>query len=343
MESGQRKIPLLEGVLDHEAGDQNNAAVTWRCSPSGVAPQLTLDFQLPIAVCKSMKSVSSAVTNYVNQVRSAPDAPVATADCYIITLTQTGTILTWTNVDYPVTYDGYTFSCAGPLISGLKYKSTVGLEVDKQQITIAARPTDSIYGVQALQAIQQGVFDGASIERHRVFFDAPGGTVIGGVMLFHGRVATVDSVGRTRAHVTVASDLIVLDYDMPRNVFSATCLHTLYDSGCGVVRGTYSTNGAVGSGCSASLIPWIGASAAHAQGSLLFTSGAHASLRATVKQAVVGVSLSLMYPLTSAPSIGDAFTVAYGCDRTPNTCQSRFDNLSNYRGFPYVPPPQIAF
>ena len=58
--------------------------------------------------------------------------------------------------------------------------------------------------------------------------------------MFQGRVSTVDNVGRTQATLTVASDLVILDYDMPKNLFSPTCLHVLYDAGCGIVRGTFS-------------------------------------------------------------------------------------------------------
>jgi Phage conserved hypothetical protein BR0599 len=47
-------------------------------------------------------------------------------------------------------------------------------------------------------------------------------------------------------------------------------------------------------------------------------------------------------PLQSSPNAGDAFTVYQGCDHTPGTCQSKFNNLANFRGFPYVPPPQMA-
>ena len=39
-----------------------------------------------------------------------------------------------------------------------------------------------------------------------------------------------------------------------------------------------------------------------------------------------------------APSPGDAFTVAAGCDHTQATCQGTFNNLPNFRGFPYVSP-----
>ena len=52
---------------------------------------------------------------------------------------------------------------------GLKYKATVGLEVDKQQITIAARPTDLINGAPFLIALRDGAFDGATVQRDRVF------------------------------------------------------------------------------------------------------------------------------------------------------------------------------
>ena len=289
-----------------------------------------------------MKATTAPVLAAINAARAAPDAPLAFAECFTFTLA-TGTILTWTNIDVPITYSGVTFSATGPLVQGLKYKASVGLEVDKQQITIAARASDTIGGVSALIAIRQGAFDGAVVQRDRVFLTAIGGTVIGGLTMFHGRVATVDSVGRTRAQITVASDLVVLDYDMPRNLYSPGCVHTLYDSGCGVIRGAYSANGTAGVGSNASLILTSVALAGHAQGSILFTSGVNANVRATVKTVAAGTSLSLMYPLPSTPAAGDAFAVAFGCDHTRATCRSRFNNLANFRGFPFVPPPQLAY
>ena len=289
-----------------------------------------------------MKTASTALIAFLDAARANPDAPIAFADCFTFTLA-TGTVLTYTNVDQPIVYNGFTFAADGPLVQGLKYKASVGLEVDKQQITIAARPTDLVNGSPFLNALRDGAFDGAIVQRDRVFMSALGATPIGGVTLFHGRVSTVDNVGRTSATITVASDLVILDYDMPRNLYSPTCLHTLYDSGCGVIAAAYAASGAVGAGSTASLINFSGALASHAQGSIVFTSGANANLRATVKSAVAGVSLSLMYPLPSPPTTGDAFTVYAGCDHTRATCQSRFNNLARFRGFPFVPPPQIAY
>jgi uncharacterized phage protein (TIGR02218 family) len=288
-----------------------------------------------------MKATTTAVTNLINAARGAIDAPIAFAECFQFTTT-TGAVYAWENVDYPIVYND-VFNCAGPLVSGLKYKASVGLEVDKQQLAIAARPTDLINGAPFLIALRDGAFYGAEIVRDRVFLTAPNGTVVGGVIMFQGRISTVDHVGRTSATVTVASDLVILGYDMPRNLYSPTCVHTLYDSGCGVIRGTFAASGTAGSGSTSNSINFSGALAQHSQGSLVWSSGANANVRTTIKSVSVGSALNLMYPLPFAPSTGDAFTVYAGCDHTQGTCQGRFNNIANFRGFPYVPPPQMAY
>ena len=73
------------------------------------------------------------------------------------------------------------------LVDGLNYKCAIGLDVDQQQITIAARPTDTVGGVPFLQALRNGVFDGARSSATRLSdrLDAP---PIGSVVLFKGRV-----------------------------------------------------------------------------------------------------------------------------------------------------------
>jgi uncharacterized phage protein (TIGR02218 family) len=289
-----------------------------------------------------MRAASTALINFLNAAIATPDAPLAFADCFTFTLAD-GTVLTYTNVDQPIVFSGVTYSASGPLVQGLKYKSSVGLDVDKQQITIAARPTDMLGGDGLLAAIANGALDGATVQRDRAFMTALGGAVVGLITLFHGRVSTVDEVGRTQAKITVASNLVQLDYEMPQNLYAATCVHTLYDAGCTVVRSTYTTSGTVGPAPTTSLIPWTGAAKGHSQGSILFTSGANVDIRATIKSVTVGVSLSLLYQLPETPSAGDAFSATFGCDHTAGTCRSRFANQANFRAFPFVPPPQQAY
>ncbi len=127
---------------------------------------------------------------------------------------------------------------------------------------------------------------------------------------------------------------------MPRNVYQANCQHVLYDANCGVIAGTYSVSGSVGAGSTQTQIEWPGATSAYQQGTTTFTSGANTGATATIKTAGAGW-LQLAYPLPNAPVAGDVFTASYGCDRTMATCQDPFNNLSQFRGFPFVPPPQI--
>jgi uncharacterized phage protein (TIGR02218 family) len=290
-----------------------------------------------------MKPTSSALISYLNTARANADVPLLMADAFTFTL-RSGLVLCYTNVDVTFSYNGNTYLGNSILVDGLKYKAAVGLEVDQQQITIAARSTDTITsGAPFLQALRDGSFDGAEIVRYHVFFsDTIGGTAIGSVLLFKGRLGVIDEIGRTSAKLTVNSDLALLDIDMPRNVYQPTCLHTLYDSGCTLVKNAFGTNGTVGSGSTASVINWSAASANFQQGSITFTSGVNAGVTATVGSVVAGTSMTLLYPLESVPAAGDGFTVYYGCDHTPGTCQAKFNNLSNFRGFPYVPPPQMA-
>lgn len=289
-----------------------------------------------------MKTVTTALNNFLNAARIGIDAPMSIADGFTFTL-QTGAVYNWTNYDQPITYNATTFLANGPLVQGLKYTAKVGLEVDKQQLTLAARPTDLINGAQVLAAIAAGAFDGATFQRTRVFMATPGGAVVGGVLLFQGRVATIDSVGRTMATITVCSDLVVLDYDMPHNIWSPTCIHSLYDSGCTMLKSNFATATTCGAGSTATLLKTSGASANHVQGEVAFTSGANDGILATVKSVAAGTSLTLMYPLPQAPATGDGFTVYFGCPHTQAICRSRFNNLANFRGFPYVPPPQNSF
>ncbi|MDR3407933.1 MAG: DUF2163 domain-containing protein, partial [Methylovirgula sp.] len=226
-------------------------------------------------------------------------------------------------------------------VDGLNYKCAVGLDVDQQKITISARPSDTIGGVPFLQALRNGVFDGCEIMRERAFLTAWNAPPLGSVLLFKGRVATIDALGRTSAEITVNSDLVLLDIQIPRNLYSPACVHVLYDSGCGLVKNVFGANGTVGSGTTNVSIAWSGASAAYAQGTVLFTSGVNAGVSANVKSAS-STALTLAYPLLNAPAVGDTFTAYQGCDHSMATCKAKFNNLANFRGFPFIPPPTYA-
>lgn len=289
-----------------------------------------------------MKTASAALISYLNGLRSQNDAALVMADCFTFTLLS-GLILTYTNADVPVHLNGYSFLANSVLIDGLQYKSQIGLDVDQQKLTISARLIDTVQGVPFLQALRNGVFDGCEIERERAFLSSwqAASVPIGSVILFKGRLGTIDNVGRTTAEITVNSDLVLLDLNMPRNIYQPACIHVLYDSGCTLVKNAFGANGIVGAGSTNATINWSGASSVYAQGSITFSSGVNAGKTATIKTTGSG-TLMLAYPLVNAPAGGDAFTVFQGCDHTMATCKAKFNNLANFRGFPFVPPPTYS-
>jgi uncharacterized phage protein (TIGR02218 family) len=287
-----------------------------------------------------VKPASYPLKTYLDAAR-AGDAPLTFADCYTFTFV-TGDVFHLTNYDQSITWNGTTFVARSALVDGLKYKTAVGLEVDKQQITLAAYPTTEIQGAPLMRAIAGGAFDGARVQRWRVFLSNQLTGGVDGVLLFQGRVSTVDSVGRTQAKITVASDLVVLEYDMPHNLFSPTCSHVLYDAGCTVSKAPFSFSGSAGAGSSQTTILWAGAQVGMLQGAFKMLTGYNAEVQTTIKAVDAGVAVGLLYPLPSPVTAGDLFTAYFGCDHTIGTCKAKFNNVQHFRGFPFVPPTELT-
>lgn len=292
-----------------------------------------------------MKTTTAAIIDYINDIRAQNDATVVAADCFTFIL-KTGLVLTYTNADMPIQLNGYLFLANSVLVDGLRYKCTLGLDVDQQQVTISAKARDTVGNIPFLQALRNGAFDGAEIQRERAFLNSwsPSdcASPIGSVILFKGRIGSIDSIGRTSAQVTVNSDLVLLDVEMPRNVYSPACQHVHYDTGCGLVKSAFGVPGVVATDSTNSVINWAGATADFKQGTLIFSPGINNGVSVNIKDASTGVSLTLSYPLINAPSTGDVFMAFWGCDHTKATCKTKFNNLSNFRGFPYIPPPTYS-
>lgn len=277
-----------------------------------------------------------------------------------------------------------TFLANSVRISGLKYSVKIGMDVDEQDVTVAcltpptyaqsasaaqsgdlnvgqlgsmllgtdgtASPTfgpslELIEGVPFLQALRQGIFDGAYLQRDRAFLYAWGAPPIGTTTLFHGRISSIDKIGRSEAQIKVKSDLVLLDIDFPRNIYQANCRHVLFDSGCTMVKSNFANAGTVGAGSTNFVINWTNPQAAgyFTQGTIMFTSGVLNGYTANVKSDTSG-TLTVVDQLPLAPNTGDTFTAYPGCDHTTgaNGCQ-RFNNLIHFAGFPDVPPPATAF
>jgi uncharacterized phage protein (TIGR02218 family) len=71
-------------------------------------------------------------------------------------------------------------------------------------------------------------------------------------------------------------------------------------------------------------------------GTVEWTSGKNIGLTCEVKNWTAGV-FNLFLPLGYPIGLGDTFTAVAGCDKSFNTCLTRFLNTINFRGFPYIP------
>jgi uncharacterized phage protein (TIGR02218 family) len=264
------------------------------------------------------------------------------ADLFTFTLVN-GTILRYTTGDADLVSGGNTFLADGPRLKRTKTHWKIGLDVDEMDIEVYPRATDLVNGVAFLTACLRGAFDGAVIQVERAFMATYGDTSAGTVITFAGRVAEID-LGRTIATFKVNSHLELLNMQMPRNLYQPGCLHTLYDSGCTLVKATFSLNKTVGSSPTLSVIPVPGTGQAagyYDLGTLLFTSGVNNGVSRTVK-AWDGTNATLTVPLPAVPTVGDAVTISAGCDHLQSTCLNKFSNLVHFRGFPYIPIPETA-
>jgi uncharacterized phage protein (TIGR02218 family) len=263
----------------------------------------------------------------------------------------TGATYFYTDADTDVTVGNHLYLSNGLMIQGLRYKLVRGLQVDEQTLTIYAPPgLTTLEGIPFLQAIAEGILDGARVERDRAFFDPatwparPGlpNKAVGSINLFSGRLANVEEVGRTAAMVKVKADISLLSVDTPRNVYQASCLNTLFDDVCKLDINLFRANGTVTGASTPRTVTWANTRPVNyfAQGVLRFTSGANVGQSRPVRSSSTS-GLQVIFPFAHSPAIGDSFVVTPGCDHTYDGIQGcpKFKNTRNFRGFPFVPPP----
>lgn len=275
-----------------------------------------------------MKSASPALIAHLNTGQQ-----FQMADLYTLTLVG-GTVLMFTTWDTTLVMDGKTYTRWN--VERSRTRTTVGLEVDTLELTITPLADTKINGVAFLPAVLGGALDGASVTLSRLFMPSPGDTSLGAVLLFSGRVSTVD-VDRFGVKVTVKSELELLDIQIPRNTFQAGCGNTLFDIACGLNKAVLSSSGTVTASTLGDITTATGIDLT--LGLIRFDTGVNAGVTRSVRAHTSG-RVYFAVPLVVQCAAGDSFTAWLGCDKTLATCASRFANRANFRGFPFIPVPE---
>jgi len=274
----------------------------------------------------------------------AANTEMVMAELYDITLAD-GTQLHYTTFDRSLVVGGTTYLAGPPNFKRGTAEEVIGLsKVGTLSLEVHATPTDLINGVPVLQKVVRGDFDKAALTVRRLFMDSSL-TQQGTVIRFVGNIGDLDQVSRTAAKFTCKSKVEDLNIQLPRNILQPTCIHTLFDSGCTLNKASFAVNGTVQAGSTVNklITNLTQADGYFDNGQLIFNSGADSGHVVAVK-AYLNSSGTVFFvvPLPALPSAGDTFTIHPGCDKTQSTCTSKFSNLANFGGFPYVPVPETA-
>lgn len=262
---------------------------------------------------------------------AAAFAADATTLCHCWRLTRRdGTVLGFTDHDCDLAFAGAIFRAATGL-DAAQAESAAGFAVAGGEVHGAL--DDAALSDAELEA---GVYDGASVEIWLVDWSDVSRRVLMDM-------ATVGEVRRTEFSFVAELRSLAHRFDEERGrQFQRNCSADLGDARCTVDVSSplYSTGATIG--------------AIEAGGGLLvtldaafdagfFTDGALAAAngeRHAIKlheKAASGDRVTLWSAPASALVVGARVTLKAGCDKSPESCAAKFDNIANFRGFPHMP------
>lgn len=272
------------------------------------------------------------------------------ADLYDILLVNGEHIfLTSADIDlyYQMGRSSQTFISA--LIERNQWKLSKGTSVNSLTVTIY--PNDYVSnilvgGIPLIEACNIGALDGSQVYIYRAFMPTWKYNNINNdntITLYFGYISTI-TADRTMVQFEVKSALEYLNLKTPKNLFQAPCGNIVYDLTCSLDIVNYTTNFTV-----TNAIDKQNISTGIAQpdgyynlGIITCLTGVNAGAKRSVLSFVNGIAtVSLLWD--NIPQTGDTFSIVAGCDKTMATCKNKFNNIANYRGFPFVPPPETAY
>lgn len=263
--------------------------------------------------------------------------------CDLLTITPLGAAAVYyTNLDQDIVYGGHTFLSGNTKFRRSKTKLVAGIDVDSMDLELYGDSTNLIAGLGVLSACRAGLLDGARVSLDKLYMPDWGLVGLGVVNMFAGRVGTIQ-LSRSVAKIKTVSDLVLLNVDMPRNIYQPGCRHSLFDGGCTLNPASFIVSGAVTAGSTANSVNTnlSQVSAYFTLGTMTFTSGVNNGLTRTIRQHTnAGGVMVPILPWPAAPATSDTFTALPGDDKQQSTCLNKFNNLVHFRAEPYVPVPE---
>lgn len=280
-----------------------------------------------------MKQVSTELLNFLLN-----EKHIYKCDLYTLELAS-GLMFRYANYDMDITLSsGEFFTCRGPIFSRSKVSLNSKITIDKMTVSMSVDASDTIGGTPMLAAANNGGFDCSKLSLYKCFMRAPG-VVVGVVKMFSGDIE-IDSGGGLNLQLEVKSIAQRLNVEYPLRKYYPTCPYTLYSAGCGLNIDNFMQSGSI-TGIAADYylfntdleLP----NGYLADGGIEFTSGVLTGVSAPIKYSSSNGQITLLIPCSVSPAPGDTFRAYPGCDKTIETCMSKFNNRSRNRSTPYIP------
>lgn len=244
-----------------------------------------------------------------------------------------GVTLGFTDHDRDLTFDGVTFAAASGLAPS-EAETQLGMAVAGGEVS-GALTSAAI----AEADIAAGLYDAAEVTTYLVnWADVSQRMTLD--------AATVGEIRRSDQGFVAEMRGVMHLYDQQQGrLFLADCSADLGDSRCKVALAGLSVAGTVDASPDRYTLSSAAVAARPAGwftgGRLTLVSGANAGRSRMVKTHATDGVLHVWEAFGAAIAPGDAITVTPGCDKTFETCQGKFANLANFRGFPHIPTPSF--
>jgi uncharacterized phage protein (TIGR02218 family) len=246
-----------------------------------------------------------------------------------------GQIFGYTDHDRDLSFDGVTYK-ADSGYTGSAFVQRLGLAVDTQDVS-GALSSDEIDE----DDLARGLWDDAAFELYRVDWS----TVANRVLVAAGSLGEVE-----RGPIAFRAELRSLAHYLNQptgRTLSSLCDADLGDERCTVDldQPSYSQSATVSavikprsafrtSGLGSFAKDWC------KRGHIIWTSGSNDGAKMEIKRHTLDGTDAVIELMADMPfdiEAGDVFTALAGCDKTAATCETKFSNILNHRGFPFMP------
>lgn len=239
-----------------------------------------------------------------------------------------GQVFGFTNHDTPIALDGVTYEATSGF-TPTAVSTTSGLSVDDVELE----------GVLSSEAITQadilaGLWDRAEVWLYQVNYR---NLADGAIVLRRGWTGEIRA-GKN----SFVTELRGVNQRLNQQIgqsYSPTCRANFGDPRCGKDLADFKVTGSVTAVTDRRI--FSDASRTEADGTfemgfLRFTSGNNSQLSREIKTYATD-TISCEIPFPFDVRAGDTYEMFQGCNKTLVTCKTRFNNLINFRGEPYIP------